>query len=388
MAYTPLFMIFISCMLFLLQLLPTITAEYIASNCTYNSSVTNSITYLANLDSLLLCLSSNANATSGTGFYNDTAGNGSDKVYGLYLCRGDLTLEECQTCVKKASVEIKSNCPNTTAAVTWYDDCMLRYTNVSFFSTLQQEPFRYGAAPNDVTKVDQYNQTVGELMNGLMNQAVDGSTSTTPKYYAAGAVTYYTKIDTVYGLVQCTPDITQDDCKNCLTGSISIDLLRLIYPKRGGKILKPSCNIRFEFNYPFYHDKVTSTVTDGERRNSREVIIVIIVVVVIVATFITIIIISNLYLRVRRKKQKQKQKLRVEDEDDQIEISSVDPIQFNFDTIRSATNNFSDANKLGQGGFGAVYKILLNAQNWFGKNVTKSLKGLLVGFFIFMKIHD
>jgi len=28
-----------------------------------------------------------------------------------------------------------------------------------------------------------------------------------------------------------------------------------------------------------------------------------------------------------------------------------------FDTIRVGTNNFSDANKIGQGGFGCVYKV-------------------------------
>ncbi|KAL7242680.1 hypothetical protein ACSBR1_015128 [Camellia fascicularis] len=38
------------------------------------------------------------------------------------------------------------------------------------------------------------------------------------------------------------------------------------------------------------------------------------------------------------------------------EISAMESLQYNFNTIRIATNNFSDANKLGQGGFGAVYK--------------------------------
>jgi len=40
------------------------------------------------------------------------------------------------------------------------------------------------------------------------------------------------------------------------------------------------------------------------------------------------------------------------------EIISVESLQFNFATIRVATENFSDANKLGQGGFGAVYKVI------------------------------
>ena len=32
---------------------------------------------------------------------------------------------------------------------------------------------------------------------------------------------------------------------------------------------------------------------------------------------------------------------------------------FDFRTIANATNNFSDGNKLGQGGFGPVYKVII-----------------------------
>ena len=41
-----------------------------------------------------------------------------------------------------------------------------------------------------------------------------------------------------------------------------------------------------------------------------------------------------------------------------VQISSVEFLQFDFDTIIEATNNFYDDNKLGQGGFGEVYKVL------------------------------
>ncbi|KAF9588057.1 hypothetical protein IFM89_007298 [Coptis chinensis] len=38
------------------------------------------------------------------------------------------------------------------------------------------------------------------------------------------------------------------------------------------------------------------------------------------------------------------------------EISSVESLQFNFDTVRAATEDLCDSNKLGEGGFGLVYK--------------------------------
>ena len=45
-----------------------------------------------------------------------------------------------------------------------------------------------------------------------------------------------------------------------------------------------------------------------------------------------------------------------EEEEDKIDITT-EQLQFDFNTIRIATNDFSDSNKLGKGGFGFVYKV-------------------------------
>ena len=44
------------------------------------------------------------------------------------------------------------------------------------------------------------------------------------------------------------------------------------------------------------------------------------------------------------------------------EISAVESLQFDFGKIRVATQNFSDTNKLGEGGFGVVYKVMWHCQ--------------------------
>lgn len=40
------------------------------------------------------------------------------------------------------------------------------------------------------------------------------------------------------------------------------------------------------------------------------------------------------------------------------EISIIESLQYDFSIIRAATDDFSEANKLGQGGFGVVYKVI------------------------------
>ncbi|KAK6264888.1 hypothetical protein SCA6_020322 [Theobroma cacao] len=42
---------------------------------------------------------------------------------------------------------------------------------------------------------------------------------------------------------------------------------------------------------------------------------------------------------------------------DKSKVRTKQSLQFDLSTIEAATNNFSDANKIGMGGFGSVYKI-------------------------------
>ena len=47
------------------------------------------------------------------------------------------------------------------------------------------------------------------------------------------------------------------------------------------------------------------------------------------------------------------------------DITTAESLQFNFATVEAATNKFSADNKLGEGGFGEVYKV------WFRIYVTQ-----------------
>uniref|UniRef100_A0A7N2LTM8 Serine-threonine/tyrosine-protein kinase catalytic domain-containing protein n=1 Tax=Quercus lobata TaxID=97700 RepID=A0A7N2LTM8_QUELO len=63
----------------------------------------------------------------------------------------------------------------------------------------------------------------------------------------------------------------------------------------------------------------------------------------------------------------------VQEENATNEISTVESLQFDFATIEAATNKFSDDNKLGECGFGQVYKgILPNGQEIAVKRLSRS----------------
>lgn len=56
---------------------------------------------------------------------------------------------------------------------------------------------------------------------------------------------------------------------------------------------------------------------------------------------------------------------------DKSKARTKQSLQFDLSTIEAATNNFSDANKIGMGGFGSVYKVEFNS-------ITVALSSLLV----------
>ncbi|XP_023909475.2 cysteine-rich receptor-like protein kinase 26 [Quercus suber] len=173
---------------------------------------TNS-TYANNLYLILSSLPSNVTANGG--FYNASAGQDPNKVYALALCRGDLDTGKCYTCTNTSSLEITKQCPDQNEAIRWGAECILRYSNRNIFGTMEVSPFQCVPNPNNIssTDLDQFNQTLNNLMGSLVNQASLGSSSI--KYFAVGDKSFSSSRN-VYGLVQCTPDISQMDCNSCL----------------------------------------------------------------------------------------------------------------------------------------------------------------------------
>nr|GLL45713.1 putative receptor-like protein kinase At4g00960 [Ipomoea trifida] len=86
--------------------------------------------YGANLKSLLSTLSSHGNYENG--FYTFTAGDDhhdDTAAHGLFGCRGDIPTADCDICVTQACLDILQLCPKEKTAISWYEKCMLRYSD-------------------------------------------------------------------------------------------------------------------------------------------------------------------------------------------------------------------------------------------------------------------
>ncbi|KAB1202814.1 Cysteine-rich receptor-like protein kinase 29 [Morella rubra] len=324
--------------------------------CIDKGNYTANSTYQTNLNHLLTSLVPD-NGTS-YGFYHSSYGQNLDEAYAIGLCRGDANPNVCRSCLNNATSLLRQLCPNQKEAIGGYDYCMLRYSNRSLYGTVETDPDFYMWNLNNVSAnyVDQFNTDLRALMENLISQAAGGGSLL--KFAANNATA--PEFKTLYALVQCTPDLSEAECKDCLRGALE-DIPKCCDAKRGGRVIRPSCNIRFE-DYLFFNFTTTeasapssppvssppsstntSTSTGSKKNTSRTVIIIVVPTV----AFVVLITSVCIYLRVRKPKEK------FESVDDIIRVESL---HFDFGTIKVATDNFSEANKLGQGGFGAVYK--------------------------------
>ncbi|KAK7821776.1 cysteine-rich receptor-like protein kinase 25 [Quercus suber] len=167
-------------------------------------------------------------------------------IYSIYLCRGDVSAEECQECVAAASKEVANKCSNKMAAVIWYQECMIRYSNKPFYSTMDVEPAFTLPSTQNISEQQQlsFSSTVNATLITLASQASEGPADS--KKFGTTQVNF-SAFQTVYNLAQCTPDLTTADCNRCLQVAIkSFPSGRL----EAGVFL-PSCFVSYEL-YPFY----------------------------------------------------------------------------------------------------------------------------------------
>ncbi|KAK4858466.1 hypothetical protein QYF36_016857 [Acer negundo] len=179
-------------------------------------------------------------------------GEDPDKVYGLYLSRFDDTQETCQNCIASATDTLVDKCKSNKIAITWFDECMVRYSNRSFSSTLESNPAFYMWNVVNVTQPDEF----AEILKQTLNKAIAMLSSSN---YGIQNVSISNN-ETLYSLVQCLPGLSTEDCRACLNDAVD-RVLVLVQGKRGGRYLNPSCNTRYEL-YPFYGDSPSNNSGD------------------------------------------------------------------------------------------------------------------------------
>ncbi|XP_048141700.1 cysteine-rich receptor-like protein kinase 19 isoform X2 [Rhodamnia argentea] len=278
-------------------------------HCSNSTTFSSHSTYHTNLDRVLDDLVREAGADDVDGFnFTSREASSSEAVYGSFMCKGDVSKKECAECVKNARLAITRICRMTKVSFLWYDQCMLRFSDTNFTRKMELAPLLDGYNEENIEQPDEFMKLLNKTMDHMAREAARHP----PRMYGH-CDAKLSREKTLYTFAQCVPYISKNNCSECLRNASS-SLLTLQKGKIGGRVLLPSCFVRFEI-YPFYGSSS----------------------------------------KVRR------------------QISELHSLQFDLRTIEAATNKFSNDNKLGEGGFGLVYKgTLPGGQEIAAKRLSRS----------------
>ncbi|KAH9754434.1 cysteine-rich receptor-like protein kinase 10 [Citrus sinensis] len=313
----------------------------------------------------------------GRSLYNETTeGDYPDKVYGIYNCKFDVSYEACQDCIQVAFDTIAKNCTGAKVAIVWYDQCMVRFSNNSFPFSLNTSETVYLRNIMNVTDPYKFSNILAQSFSDLIQNAT--SRDSNSKYAAAAQIVNASSIDRIWTLVQCIPYLSKSDCNICLRATVS-RLSSCCYGRRGVRALSLSCVIRYEM-YPFFEDPTApiyppNKTNDSGKKKTRESRTWI-AIGATVSSIIVLVLFSFLLRCIKRRKERVKEEKANSQETGLLHLADGRlGNDYTYDALRGqkqeesqefplfplhlaveATQHFSDENKLGEGGFGAVYK--------------------------------
>lgn len=203
------------------------------------------------------------NTASSTAYFsNATSGSApGGQAYAAYLCRYDIPLATCRECVHNSTSTAapSSSSISCTDGEISYGLCTLRYANRPISPDLDSTLSSFWCldpAPNGPFLVQ---SAVEGAAAGLIDRATANASR---NYYFATGEQVDTLNRTMYGMVQCAPDMNATECRQCLNLTLQTGLMgcRLSGVSAGIYGYTGSCSVTYSL-YAFYKTSSNSSVT-------------------------------------------------------------------------------------------------------------------------------
>ncbi|XP_024961882.1 cysteine-rich repeat secretory protein 4-like [Cynara cardunculus var. scolymus] len=223
------------------------TNDFPIFRCRTSENFTNNSVYQTNIDTALASVSS----AVGThyGFSNASAGKSPDTVSAIALCRGDIGSEICKDCVRNSIVLLRRTCSNQIEALIWSLNCTVLYSNRTYSPTYDSRPNAKSRSYVNASNIDDFGKALRDLAGRLRAESAGGNSL---RKFATGDVNYGTDSSKIYGMMQCSPDLSAFDCNSCLSVVFS-EAQTCCNGDIDVGVFFPSCYVRYS-NASFYND--------------------------------------------------------------------------------------------------------------------------------------
>ncbi|XP_031132184.1 cysteine-rich receptor-like protein kinase 2 [Ipomoea triloba] len=259
-------------------------------------------------------------------------GKGPYTNFGLGQCYGDLSLVDCTLCYVEARSVLPLCFPHNGGRV-YLDGCFMRNENFDFFQD--------NIGPED-TYVCGNGTRKDLLFQERTKRAVLQAVS---KAYNNNGYARSDEAPVVYVLANCWRTLNGSACRECLENA-SRSMLKCL-PWSEGRALYTGCFMRYS------HTNFLNPIPTTKASSRANAVIILVVAACSVILFIVGLVIG---LYVWKQKRVEKKRRGSNDNKKLVKILHDSSLNFKYSTLKKATGSFDDANKLGQGGYGIVYK--------------------------------